>query len=208
MQSNDTGLWRKLQRWSVAAFIVAGIVRLINLSISQLNLSTELAVPSWALSWTLTVAYVAVIVALLGLYPRLVDRSPWLSRVGIVTIALAAVGQLGIIGVELLLGGEAPPGPLKMLPLLVLVFIPLSLLLFGVASLRTGAFSGAIGVLLLVAAGSMLGSVAGVFALDNLQVLRIGTGLYSIALVVIGYLLHTSPVQTERAEPSMDPSKG
>lgn len=208
MLSNDTKLWGTLERWSVAAFIVAGIVRLMNMSISQINLSTELAVPSWALSWTLTVAYVALIVALLGLYPRLVDRSPWLSRVGILTIALAAVGQLGIIGVELLLAGEVPPGPLEMLPLLVLVFTPLSFLLFGVASLRTGAFSGAIGVLMLVAAGSMVGLVAGVFVLDNLQVLRISTGMYSIAVMAIGYLLHTSPVPAERTEPSVDPSKG
>lgn len=213
----DTRRWESLEGWSATAFLVAGVLFLVNVGIlailggvaDMLSLSRELGQVFVGAGWT------AALIGLLGLYPGLADRSRWLARAGaacaaIGTVVFAAMAVVMFVFVTGIVNGDFAT--------LVPIFLPgvfvgsvLGFVLFAAASLRAGVHSRAFGVLLLIPA---------VIVVTNILVGANGMGslLSTIGIVValvvvhstIGYLLRTGGAHAggERVASSSDPSTG
>lgn len=99
------------------------------------------------------------VIGLLGLYPELADRTPNLALVGALVAVIPAVGWPLIIlrGIAIeVLGITGLPEVLAALPMVVIASMLLVFGLFGIASLRAGGHSRAVGILLCVPATGFL----------------------------------------------------
>lgn len=155
--------------------------------------------------------WTAAFVGLLGLYPRLVERTRWLSRAG---ATFAVLGVLGAVVSTLgnlftLLGMAEPPAWVATLQLPLLVGIVLGFLSFAFAALRTGAVSRRVGVL--------LAAPAAIFVVNVVRVSLLGStnpswapfvlgSAQALALLSIGYSLRSAIPTSYRPEPERDPT--
>ena len=206
MTSVGTQRWVLLAKWSATAFIIAGIGRLLNFALANIGEVTAMTSPEWSRDLTLLIAFTAAFVGLYGLYPRVVDQAPRLSKTGAVLAAIAGAAiVLSIVG-KYLHGGAEPPGPLKVLPMLYIFGSPLAFLAFGVASWRTSTPSRTVGLLLLVAFAAFLVLVAGILSQVTV-LLQLSALLFAAAMLVLGYVLHTSdtPYETVVSGPESAP---
>lgn len=187
--------WRTIERWSPTLFLLGGAGVITHAAVQALEAFTSVAPPPDVF---VTVGHLIAIAGLLGLYPALVDRQPWLGRVaaGLTFLALAAwmimsAGQfLAVAGaVESL--SAVLPGVFFVGVLLVTL---LAYALAGVGGLRLEDRPAADGLLLLAPAALMavlLGKtvLVGVTAADGVV---IGGGL-GLSMLVLGYRLRAWP---------------
>lgn len=210
----STSLWGSLEKWSAAAFLVAGVLLLGYAVLSGIETVTEITFQTAFKVGYGQVALLAPVVGLLGLYPRLNDRTPRLSLAGLVITLVAAVGLVvllvWLIGTTFMMEGyPAIPedAPAWTAATLILVFLTLAVgfLLFGVASLRTTVFSRTVDFLLLVPTVMWIGLIVGnVVAPSGPYLSVLAYTPMSVALVAIWHLLRTEPEPTSRAEPAPD----
>lgn len=153
--------------------------------------------------------WVFAFVGLLGLYPSLADRSPWLARVGAVSVTIgavsAAVTSLWYIGVFAGVFPAEPPAYIAALAIGILVGGFPGFLSFGAASLRTDIHSRTLGLLLLappIILGVMAvtvavtgGTAAGGFIAGSGQ---------AISHLAIGYILRIENARRNRAKSPAD----
>lgn len=202
---NTTTWWGLFEQWSAMAFLLGGLLMVIDAAFVAANVIT--GAQHFLLLGEVFVgaAWTAALVGLLGLYPGLADRSRWLSRAGVVFIVigmavfpLLAVASLGYY--TGILTGEFDttvfiPG--------VLIGSVLGFGLFSAAILRTGVHSQSVGILLLVppilVVTNILRFVAGFEAATITLAVVIGDAL---AMLAIGYVLRSSPEPTGPAEPA------
>lgn len=190
MPFRNTVPWQSLEQWSATAFIIAGIGRLLNFALANIGEVTAMTSPEWSRDLTLLIAFMAAFIGLYGLYPRMVDQAPRLSRAGAALATIAGVAiVLSIVG-KYVTGAAEPPGPLKILPLLYILGSPLAFLAFGVASWRTSILSRTVGLLLLVAFAAFLVLAAGILS-QLTALLQLSALLFAAAMLGTGYLLHT-----------------
>jgi hypothetical protein len=131
--------WNVLEQWSSTLFLVAG-----GLMVAHTGVHTFIAFgnANYPLHHEMpfgVVGHVIAFVALLGLYPKVVARSPKLGRGG---AGLAVLGTLGwsVIGAQTLAEtlGVGLPAWLGVFAILTIGAVILGYLAFGVAGLRTG----------------------------------------------------------------------
>lgn len=200
-----------LEQWSPTVFLVAGVLWLVDtvlLSIEHFAGVSILGTPGAVNPVLYVSGLVAAIIGLLGFYPRLADRTPRLARIsaGLVAVAGAAISiQLVWFVIATLLNQPDPPGGPLMLSILVAA---LGFILFGIATLRTGVPSRAVGLLLLAVPAALLGGFLLVFVIyggnsPDWTSPAIGI-VMSVLLLVIGYLSRTEPEPTDRTEPTPD----
>lgn len=150
---------------------------------------------------------VAAFLALLGLYPGLVDRRPWLARVGGGFAALATVGSfVALLEAAGAVSDEATWFVVSQLVSIVLG-MSLAFLAFGAGSLRSELHSRTVGVLLLVPALIMvlnLGVVIGGYASPEGRLLV--SGLWAVTYLAIGISLRTDGGSSVSATPTPDTS--
>lgn len=201
----STQRWESLEQWSPTAFLVGGLLMVVDAAFVAANVVTGAEHFLLLGEAFVGAAWTAALIGLLGLYPGLADRSRWLSRagvvfavIGVVVFAVLAVASLGYY--TGILTGEFDttvfiPG--------VLIGSVLGFVSFSVASLRTGVHSRTVGILLLVPAilvvTNILRFVAGFESATITLGIVIGDAL---AMLAIGYLLRTEPAPTDRAEPA------
>lgn len=167
---------------------------------------TEMALPVGqafiGAGWT------ALLVGLLGLYPRLADRSRWLSRAGLLFTVIGIVGYVVMTALSVavftnIVAGELESYAILFLPL-VAVGSFLAFPLIAIAILRSGVYSRTVGVLLF-----------GPTAIFLANVLTGGNSPWSLVAVIvaqivvygtIGYLLRTDGVSEQRAPSPTDTS--
>lgn len=207
--------WDTLERWSPAAFLVAGLMFLLSAAITVVDIAVGAEQLRLQLGQaTVGAGWIAGLVGLLGLYPGLVDRNRWLVRAGAVFCAIGLVGYaIMTVGVLAIFAG-APEGDLAPLEP---VFLPLMLagsvlpfLLFGVASARTDVYPRGVGALLLVQVAIFVANVlTPTTPTPATVVLVVLVGLLLVN-VGVGYLLRTGGGRTDRedVEASRDPSVG
>lgn len=153
-----------LERQSAPAFLLTGVLVLGSL-VAPIVLGA-LTERSWVAGLVLvSLAVLTASVGLLGLYPRVNDRAPRsaLAGAGAATVAgVAALGLLALVGValvgEVLVGRSVsdPGGAFALLGLSMAGGFALGLLLFGVATRRTGTPSRAVGGLLTAGGAALL----------------------------------------------------
>lgn len=205
--ATGTTRWESLERWSATAFLVGGLLMVVDAAFVAANVVTGTEDFLLLGQAFVGAAWTAALVGLLGLYPGLADRSRWLSRagavfavIGVVTFAVMAVAvPVYYAGIP---AGEYDAISMFFLPG-VLVGSVLGFVSFGVASLRTGVHSRTIGILLLIpailVATNVLRFVVGLEAVAITLGIVIGDAL---AMLAIGYVLRTEPTPTDRAEPA------
>lgn len=210
----NTSPRESLEQWSSTAFLVAGGLFLGYAAIKGASMFAGVTPPS---AFSVSHGLVALLVTVFGLfrlYPRLSDNTPRLSLAGVVVTVMS-----GIITVVLLLwlvvttlqieGYPTIPAdaPAWTAAALLLSFLLLAggFLLFGLASLRTTVFSRMVALLLLVPAAGWIGLMVAhmLFPSGDYLGLLAYTPI-SVALLAIGYLLHTGGIPADRPEPAAD----
>lgn len=206
---SETGVipWKRLERLSVTMFLLGAGLLIINSGILVYDVieGTELRLPLGQVF--IGAGWAAVLVGMLGMYPRLADRRPWLAR------ASALFAGIGIFGYTLMAVTHVaavagipdstlePFVPVFFLPVLVGTFVAFPL--FAATSLLTGAYSRPISILLVAPPVTFVVNVlTGPSAESILGVV--------VALVVvfatIGYLLRTDGGSVDRPPSPTDTS--
>ena len=148
------------------------------------------------------VGFLLGVVGLFGLYPALADETPALARLAALVAAIPAVGWILIIVRSILrhvLGVADLPEALAAVPLVVIASMIPTFALFGVACLRAGVHSRAVGVLLLVPAAMFL-----LLVTNAAPHVLIDAG-HVVGYLGTGVLLWSEGVPDDRAESVADP---
>ena len=132
-------------------FIIAAAFDVANILVGLEGLRAGVGQAFIAAGW------IAALVGLLGLYPKLADRSRWLARAGGVFAVIGVIGFVGN-GVTALIAFVRDLPPTEAFPMFVLIGIIIGVLIgsilafvsFSIASLRSDAHSRVIGLLLLI----------------------------------------------------------
>lgn len=212
--SATTTLWRPLERRRTTVFLAAGVL-LLGYAVSKAIYTFTDVTPVGA--FDVTFGGIGLLVAMLGLfalYPRVREGARWTALAGVLVTAVGAVGTLALVGwvaIETLLNAGYPAIPAESpawtVPVFFGVFVALILgfLLFGAASLRSGALSQRVGGLLVVPGLSWAGLIVGNVVLTPGQYIGLVYVPIALALLAIGYLLGAESVQSDHVESASDP---
>lgn len=196
--------WEHLERWSPTLFLAAGGILTVYAALNGVGAFTDMTLQQNGFQF----GYVLGFLGLLGLYPTLADRSPWLARGGAVAAALGVVafsvftlnrlaGLLGIVS------GEPPASSL--FALFAATGFILGFLLLGIASLRTDVHSRTVGLVLLVPAIIIVLMFAHIIlGYDSPETVFVISGGQAMAHIAIGASLHTKQNSTGQKESSTD----
>jgi hypothetical protein len=205
------------ERWGPVAFVVGGLGILGTSVAGSLDVAGVVGVPPRLAMGPLLFGLWFVFVGLVGLYPRVAERSPRMSLSGLVTSGIAwtiwTVTMLAAIVIDLTSERTiADPGSWAP-PLLAGAFVLalVSFLGYGVASTRSEMPSRTLGLLLLVPVVAFLGQavllVSKIVTGEVVAVLQLALGgVTAVVLVAVGYLLRSDtgePVDAgSRTEPT------
>lgn len=189
-----------LERWSPTLFLASGAVLVFYAIFMGLWAFTDVMPEGHGLE----IGYMLGFLGLLGLYPSLSKRSPWLVRLGAIA---AGCGVFAILYVSVNdfvhlagLTSDNLPG-WQFLKLLPLVGFLLGYLPIGIASLRSDVYPRTVGVLLLmpgVITVLMLASIiTGHPLLDRFQTVFVVSAGEAMAHLAIGTTLKTDASTTE-----------
>ncbi|MFB6235621.1 MAG: hypothetical protein ABEH81_05890 [Halopenitus sp.] len=152
--------------------------------------------------------HLVALVALLGLYPRLVTRSPKLTRVGAGVVVLAMVG-LSAVGTMTLAEslGVTPPAFLRPVGLLFILGVILGYLAFGVAGLRTDVVTRTTALAILTPVIVMIYNMAVALTTGGTREGQIiVAGGFALTHLAIGAALRSEEFPTGDAEPAASPA--
>lgn len=203
------GVFDSLERWSGSAFVVAGVLLVVDAAIVAIQIRTgaeSLLILGQAF---VGAAWTVALIGLLGLYPALADRSRWLSRGGAVFAAIG-VGVFAVMAVVSLVyyagipGGEYAEIGQFFIPG-VLIGSVLGFVTFSVATLRTGTHSLTVGILLLVPPVLVVTNILRFIAGFQSTTLTLGIVIGdALAMLALGVALRNEPTPTDRVEPATD----
>lgn len=205
-------LVRALESRDSALFLVAGALLVVYGAFNGIDAFTASAYPAVEDAFG-TTGFVLGFLGLLGLFPKLVARSPRLARFGAGCAALGAAGfsvfavaSLGrIAGV---LPEQQPSWAVVFLVMAALGMVP-GYLSTGVASLRTGVLPRRVGLLLLTPAAIFAAMVTGGLTgyTPQWSAFLISSG-QAIALLATGYTLRVGCLSTNHEMPAGDATAG
>jgi hypothetical protein len=202
----STERWRSLEAWSPTLFLVAGVILVGYATVNGVSAFTDLTIEQDIFEF----GYVLGFLGLLGVYPRLADRSPKLARAGAVAALLGLIAFIGVtltnVGYAMgVLSTERPAWYPVVIVFGVAGFVP-GFLLFGVASLRTGAHPRIVGVLLLVPGIIIALMLVHIYAgLDSPVTVFVVSAGQAMSHLAIGTTLETASESTEQAEAEPTP---
>lgn len=142
---------KPLEGRSAPLFLIAGVLLLVFAGLNGVEAATDSAPPDIFGP----LGYAVAFVALLGLYPTLVNHSRWSARAGAIAAIVGVLGwaALTVLGVLTAVGVLPPPeelGPAGFAALAPAgLGMVLGYLLFSVATLRSRVYSRTVGVLML-----------------------------------------------------------
>lgn len=209
MVGSHTTRWVALERWSPTFFFVAGGAWIIDTVPYALELLVEVSIPEPLSGALLLIAFMFTVAGALGLYPPLAAKTPILALVGTLLSVLAGLVLLAsfawVLGAGLL-GRSMPPGVLLVL---VIILSLLTVLIFGLASVRCNVPSRACGVLLLALAATWTVWIAGILGVlsspPNWASTILGVLMAAITLS-IGAVLHIGGYPLERSGTAGSPA--
>ena len=207
METDETVPWESLETRRPTLFLLASLSMVGYASLLGAEAFLDVAVQEDAfMALGLTLGFVG----LLGFYPRLADRTPWLARIGVVGAVLGAVGftLVFLVNVGMVAGvvPEDPPSIVVVVLLTSLAGIVLGYLVTGVATLRAGVHPKAVGVLLMAPAALFVADLAvnasvGSGSIPVWAVVLLGGG-QTLTFLALGSVLRTGSASTDRAEPA------
>lgn len=204
MSGTSTGWWGTLERWAGILFAIGGVLALI---FAILEGAATLSDMDFGTTGFLLIGYAVAFIGLLGLYPDLSDQQRGLAATGAIAAVLGFIGFTG--SVVLILGNNAgilpEPFPIWLNPVpLSILGMVIGYLAFGAASLRTHSHTQALGLLLL-APGLLFGVNVMVDLASGFDQWRFIFGLgQSLAIIGVGYLVHTGHQGPSRPDSRAD----
>lgn len=195
-------VWDVLEGWSARLFLVGGVLLLIQTIGDVLTLTMDVGLE--ALAFATFLGLILSYIGLLGLYPRVADRAPYLSRGGL-ALVLVPVILLVVLSVGLAVSSGPPFSESVGEVLFTSIFVgfALGIVLFGVAVFQTRTPSRAVGI-------ALFGFAAGWFILLGASVVYgfpisdrltfISDGILAISLLATGWLLYTGVTPSNRPE--------
>lgn len=213
MVRGNTRRWGSIERCRGPLFLTAGLLLVAYAVLNGIVAATDLGYET--VEDVVGPAGFAVgFVGLLGLYPGVSDRSPAAARIGAVGAVFGAVGFSAIsLHAVARLAGEGPPALPAIVVLTGAIGMLAGFLAFGVASLRTGGRSRAVGLLLLVppcvfavmVTQAVLFARFGVFSAAVMEWSAVAiSGGQALAHLAIGVTLRTGRLPTTAATRSDD----
>lgn len=197
--------WESLEKWRSIAFLIGGVLLGADAALVAGTIITDGDFPMALGQGLIGAGWTAASIGLLGLYPRLADRSRWLARagavfavIGIVTYTAMAVTSFGYFtGV---LDGELSDVVAVFLPGVFLGTV-LGFGAFGVASLRTNSYSRTIGLLLLVLPITFLFNIGtGIAGFNPLAKVLVVVCVLTLTMLSIGYQFRTGSARAHDDE--------
>lgn len=213
MRGTDNTVLRVLESWSSTAFLLAGVLLFGFVIISGVSAFTDVIeqgpVAGAVVLGTGLFGLIAAVVGLLGLYPRLRQTAPRLSRGGLGALLLGLTGIVFFIGTLAVVGPPEQPGdvPAFIPPIFISsgVSIMLGYLLTAAASIRTRTPSRRIGILLVVPGVMLLWHYVALAAFGSQTIFEMfDYTVISTALLTVGYLLRTETDATTKVERERD----
>lgn len=191
----STNHWGRIERWKGLAFMLGGLIFVVDTALVALHLfaGTE---PGPLGQGFVGAAWTASFVGLLGLYPRVAERTRRLAQaaavfavIGVVVMAaMAAISFAYALGV---LGGDPGQYAMYFLPG-VFLGVVFGFGLFAVACLRTGAYPGRVAGLLLVLPLTFLFNIgSNVAGFASLGTILAVVAVLAVTKLAIGFLLHS-----------------
>lgn len=209
MSLNDRIRWKALERRTATAYFAAGVTFLVSI---VLTVQEVLPLLNTAGALLVVGGLLATFAGLFGTYPWVKDAAPRLARIGLATtvVASSAITALFVVvvGSNLLFGtpiqGAGSPSAAPVLFMVTLVSAGVSFLLYGIAALRTGVPSRAIGALMLTPALAWPGYMAAHHLVGE-QISYLPLVVFAIVSVVfltIGHRLSSTPSVDTAESPS------
>lgn len=213
----STRVWSVLDHWRAEAFLAAGVLLLASPTHIALELFIGVPLPSWLVALFVLPGLIATLVGLLGLYPRIADRAPWIAIVGGVITAMA--GSIlfvlfgWIVGGSLLtaVSGMAVSMPPETAFQSLALTLTLAFLLFGVANLWYAIPSRNVGFLLVSFSLPWVSSLAATSIYGAVLPDWLTIGIYGpipFLMLATGYVLRMESTPTGRDDYSVDISTG
>lgn len=195
-----------LEKWSSWLFLVSGAVGLVYASLYGFEAfaGTYPAIRDFLGP----ISYIIAFVGLVGLHPRLANRSPTLAHAGALFAGLATVGFLiSLLGSAGVISSELPGWVEAMQFIFILGGWVLSFLLYSVASLRTGVFSRAVGLVLLGPIAVQVLNLSVIIAgFSSPEARLLNSALWALSYLAIGVVLRTHGAGPEAARSSVNPA--
>lgn len=196
-----------IEEKSALLFLVAGGLLIVFAALLGVEAVTDRAAPEDIFG---PGGFAIAFVGLLGLYPTLADKTPWLARVGALFAAVGSVGaagtSLGSLGSFMGVLPEDPPAWAAIFMLAMVIGMVPGFISFGVASLRTDIQSRTTGFLLLIPAiifAVMFSGTVHSVVNDSLANLILSSG-QALSHLAIGLTLRSQGLATDRPEPAAD----
>lgn len=211
MSTTITGRWGSLEQLSSTAFLIAGLLWLLDTVLLGIELFTGISIlgtPGTINGLLYISGTVIAIVGLLGLFPELTGRTPWLAHVSAGLLVLAGVAITIFLTWFAIVSSFNLHSPPDVFFLASMVVATLGFLLFGIAIVRTAVPSRTIGLLVLGIPATIFGGILLVYVgyggdSPNWTSPAIGI-LMATFLLAIGYTLRTQPGPTNRTQPATD----
>jgi hypothetical protein len=199
--TNENGIWGWLERWRSVAFLVPGSCFLligVNYG-TRVTANTGMDVPPWIVQLLMLLVFAG----LLGLSPRLYGLAPKLTRLGQV-LALFIGAEIVIpIGVALATPISLPQSLYAVIIVIFMIGSALTVTIFGIACLRTGAYSRPVGGFLLLAVAGVSTAIVSrvLFGDPGPEVINIVVnGIFGTSMIGVGYVLRSEDGPTKPAE--------
>ncbi len=219
MAYDSTPQWNSLERRSTMLFFIGGFLFIIAAAFDVANIVVGVEdLRSGVGQAFIAAGWIAALIGLLGLHPKLAERSRWLARTGGVFAVIGVVAFVGN-GVTALVAFVRGVSPQETFPAFVLVGTIVGVLIgailafvsFSVASLRSDVHSRTIGILLIV---PTLFVITNFFILSALgvpnprpsEVTLLIVGGLALTMLAIGYVLRTEAAPSESTESAPEPT--
>ena len=200
--ASETGKLRTLETNISKLFLVGAALYAVFVASEILTTYKGTSIPQAETFASL--ATILIPLGLLGLYPVLVKRRPYLSRAAAVLIVIAALcWSILVVGAGILEPAgilTEPPGPLALTPFVGMTTLYLGYAVFGITVLLADAHPTVVGILLLVAAVV----IPLFFTILSGLPLFIGNIVNLVAYLAIGFIFLTAGVPTDGAETSVE----
>lgn len=197
------GVWEPLERWRSAALLAGGVAFLAIAFNAGLRM---VANAGMNLSPLVHLGLMLLVYAgLLGVTPRLVERAPRLGRACQVLALVFGLETALTFGAGVL--PVSVPRPVFAITVATgMMGAALTVTVFGATSLRSRAYSRAVGGLLVLAAFGLYVTIGKVLLFGDIGgpewVPVVSNGTFGLSLAAVGVLLRTEAGSTEQADPT------
>lgn len=204
MFRDTSKLWSMLAQWSAMVFLIAGGLLVVHAVFHVLIAFTSVGYPFHHEFPFGLAGMILGFIALVGLYPQLVARSPKLGRTGVGFALLGTIGWIGL-GMRTILDelGVTPPTWLGLVAPLVIFGVILSYLVFGFAGYRTNIVTPTTAIIIITPALVMVYNLVSAIALPDFTgaAVIVATGFALAHLAIGAALRHESypPSNTDTA---------